>query len=212
VSTSYSYNFPGEINMSIGILDCQGVDYRTSNPTLLLKHFSYMGENYFNGMNIHCASNTYDDGIVGFIPQIATDMAVHQPLLCYNDSSGNLVIQCNTNATTGVTFKKSSIFSIPSKVGKTSLSVSANIALSSNFTSNYVSAYVHYVNTTGVSQSLPMISSFNSTTNVYTLTYTTALSNLASKLSWIGISFNVRNVAGGPTNKYTIQNVNVTTT
>lgn len=207
-----SYTVPAEVNMAVGLLDCEGVDYRTSNPTFLVKNITYNSVGNYSVTNVHFLANTYDNNTVGTLIQNATDMAAHQPMICYNDNNGDLVVQCNSNATIGASFKKSSLFKIPSKAGKTTLNMSCEVQLSSNFSGYGVNLLLNYLDSSGGTYATSIGGSFNSSTNIYSFTFTTPLSNVHSSAYWIGLSFNLTNATGGYVNTYTIKNVNVTTT
>jgi hypothetical protein len=212
LTLTYNYTIPGEINMAVGLLDCQGVDYRTSNAGFLVKHSTYSGISYYSSINVHFLANTYDNNTVGALTRNITDMNAHFPMLCYNDNNGDLVVQCNSNAVTGATYKKSSIFKIPSKAGKTTLNMSCEVQLSSNFSGHGVNLLLNYLDANAGTFASIIGSSFNSSTSTYSFTFTTPLTNVHSSAYWIGLSFNLTNAAGGYINKYTIKNVNVTTT
>ena len=97
-----------EINSNVGVLDCDGANYKTSNVFVpFFAQTSNKGSAPI-GVNGHFCTNTYDNKPLGLYPKANSNVYdKHPALLCWNDGD-NLVVQCNKYADQAFYFKKCS--------------------------------------------------------------------------------------------------------
>ena len=212
--TNYIYSYThSQINSNMGILETNGADYKTTDSYIPIRVQTYMSSGTWGGdPNYTFESNTYDKKVISTTTyDITTVGSVFVPLICYNDASNNLVIQCNPNASITYHVKRVSLGYIDI-TGKTNLNVSMEISKNINFSSSDVGVYLCYKNTVGSEGVVNLTPVYNSGTLTWTLSTNLGTSSFISTSSHVGLVIRVLNTTGGFNNTYTIKNIQYTLT
>lgn len=211
--TSYVYGYShSQINSNMGILDTNGVDYKSSNSYIPIRINTYISTTTWGGdLNYTFEANTFDKKVISTTTSDSTSVgSTYIPLICYNDTNNNLVIQCNSNSITNQNHSKRISLGYIDIAGKTAINVSLKISKNIDFGSSGVQAYITYKTPTGAENYSGLSSSYNSSTLTWTLTATLPTSFLISTSSHIGLIVRVTNTVAGYTNTYTIKDIEYT--
>ena len=209
--TTYLYvNTYGQINSNMGVLDTEGVDYKTTNSFIPIQASFYLNSGTWNDYNYTFESNTFDKKLIStaLIDTNSVGQSV-VPLLCYNDNNNNLVIQCNSNSAIDYHTKRVSLGYID-RTGKTSISVSAKIAKNINFGSAGVICNLSYKNTSGNESVLSLGVTYDSVNLTYNISGLLNFSSVSTDSGHFGLIFRVLNTSTGYTNTYTIKDIEYT--
>lgn len=201
-----TFNY-GQINGNIGVLDTQLQDYKAINPTFTVAHTAYLSSDTWADVNMHFGSNTYDRKPIGTFLKMSTALpAIYTPLICYNDSANNLVVQCNSNAEQGMAFVKKVSLGYVDPAGKSSMGVVVTIEKNSPFSTTSPILRILYRSSSGNMVVGNLSVTLNG--NVYTYIANIATSSLWNQEFHLGLSIGVYN-SGGYENTYTIKDIGV---
>lgn len=193
-----------------GTLDCDGTNYQTTNYKLVLKHAAYTNTSYWGGP-IHTFTNNNYDGksIVALSPYSSTAFSNYlSHLIGYNNSGGDFVVQGTTNAPDDW-YQSLFMVNTGDMSASSTLTISCEIEMTSDFTSNKPNVYV-YLPYTNASTSIITLTR-TSSGNIHSYTYDISLTNIDTDSTFVGVKVLFRNESGMDYNdKYYLRNLEAT--
>lgn len=179
--------YANSFNISLHHLDCEGVDYKTSNHKILFYHTQYFSTASTASVTdaaTHFSLNSYDKRSVGFAASTSSNATPFYGMMYYNEpSKGNaLCFQSNANQSLNTQYTKLIEVTIPTYTTQ-AVKIEIDLETSSDWNTN-TAVYLYYKNASnGISlATLKTLSAAAITTKT---TYSVTISN--ASLSPLGV-------------------------
>lgn len=173
-----SSSYMSEANIALGILQCSGSDYKSTDTNILIKTdmYVYRSSSYQANVNFHFSTNDYDDIPIGLCLSEDRNFVFHYPMIYYNDANKNdaLCFQSNGEGNVGDDYIKRIQIEIPDYTTE-NITFTANIETSSDWDQN-ITILIEYINFSGTVLTSTLVSTSSSSVSPST-NYTTTISN-----------------------------------